>query len=273
MISATDNPAAANDAVEKFLSGAKDEAPTPKVPEAPDTVVSLPGGMVDRISGQVIREAEVRELTGADEEALAKVANHMGRYLDVLLTRGVVSLGGEKATKETLDRLLAGDRDALLVAIRKATFGKALDLNMECPHCEAKLDAEIDLDEDVPSSRLEDPVTESQFDVELDDGRTATVNLPTIQAQREIAMSGETNSAKLDTILLSRCVAEIDGVPTIGSSGLMTIRNLGMKDRKRLLKEIVERNPGPRLSETKVTCPQCDEEFAVPLNLMLLFRL
>ena len=69
-ISAAANPALAN----KMLKQATQEESLPVVqPEiAPplDTMVELPGGYLTD-TGEVIRSAEIREMTGRDEEAVA----------------------------------------------------------------------------------------------------------------------------------------------------------------------------------------------------------
>jgi len=54
-----------------------------------DTEVALPGGYINR-EGALVKYAEVRELNGADEEAVAR-AGTTGRALNTMLQRGLVS--------------------------------------------------------------------------------------------------------------------------------------------------------------------------------------
>ena len=46
-----------------------------------------------------------------------------------------------------------------------------------------------------------------------------------------------------------------------------------MADREKLIAEIVEKNPGPRLGEVKKACQACGEDMETPLSLAALFRL
>ena len=88
--------------------------------------VDLPGGYLN-FDGKLITTAEVRELTGADEEAIAK-AGSTAKSLHVLLERGLVKLGDKEATKDDIDLLLSGDRDAILrqwnFSMRQATMSR-----------------------------------------------------------------------------------------------------------------------------------------------------
>src|SRR5437763_9006476 len=71
------DPARANAIGTAVMSGAafvpRDDAPPPVIEEPPDDVVHLPGGYLDR-KGAVHSTVRIRELTGADEEELAKPA-------------------------------------------------------------------------------------------------------------------------------------------------------------------------------------------------------
>ncbi len=90
--------------------------------------VTLVTGFINK-AGETVKVAEVKELNGSDEEAIAK-AGSSGKALNVILQRGLVSLGDTPATKEDLDSLVAGDRDAILLGIRRVTFGETVSLNV-----------------------------------------------------------------------------------------------------------------------------------------------
>ena len=102
-ISAAANPALANQMLNKALT----EAPKERMPEIvspSDTTVELPGGYVNA-AGEVIRTAEVRELTGKDEEVISKT-NNLGKAVLAILQLGTVKIGNEVATEKLLDELL-----------------------------------------------------------------------------------------------------------------------------------------------------------------------
>ena len=77
----------------------------PVIDDLPDTSVTLPAGAV--IDGKVYTTAEVRELTGEDEEALAKarMTGNGAKFVSVLLQRGTVSIGPKPSTSEIFQDL------------------------------------------------------------------------------------------------------------------------------------------------------------------------
>jgi hypothetical protein len=77
-------------------------------------------------------------------------------------------------------------------------------------------------------------------------------------------------SSEVNTMLLAGCILSVNGAPSIGAS---TALSLGMADRNKLIDNIIERNPGPRLGEVKKVCKACGEDIHLPLSLLDLFRL
>lgn len=270
-INAAENPAMANKLLEDVNNFVNQEVmgsiPVVIIPSLPETEVKLPAGFVDPFDGTTYSNAEVRELTGADEEAIVKISD-TGKALLAILERATVSIGGQPATKEMLGILLAGDREALLLAIRKATFGAEVEVSTVCDKCPELQVFKIDLDNDVETKTLDDPINDRRFTVELKAG-LAKVNLPTGDVQTKIINATDKNAAELDTLLLASCVVEIADQPVLNSN---RIRNLGISDRRTLLEEIAKRNPGPQLSEIKKDCKTCGQEVSLPLTLAELFR-
>ena len=271
-IDARVNPEQASDEIQKFLAGQQRErepipAPVPPTPE--DNIVNLPCGLVNALEGTVVRTAEVRELDGADEEALARVSNNVAKYLDTLLDRGVAKIGTEAATSESLSLLLAGDRDALVVAIRRVTFGDDIDLTLDCPLCGEKQEVEVLCSRDIPSRSLENPLFETSFSLTLKSGTQVEVNLPTGEVQKALASSPDFgNEAALNTLLLSKCISKINGLPVISPT---QARNLKVRERREILEEIEKRNPGPRLREVTRPCSECGGDMPLPFGLVDLF--
>lgn len=265
-INASDNPSLVNAAVARMLED-DDTAPIPAVvpTELPDTIVTLSAGHITP-TGEVVREAEVRELNGEDEEHISKAVG-TGKFLTAVLQRGVVRVGDERPTASLLDSLLSGDRDDLLLGIRRATFGPTATFRATCPHCGEEQDVEVDLRADVPTRTMADPA-DRVFEVECRAG-TAEVCLPTGAVQRKVLDSTDKTVAELNTALLEGCVREIDGIPVMGPA---SVRRLGIRDRERIIEEITDRITGPRLSEVTKGCPSCEGEMALPLSMMALFR-
>jgi len=270
-IKAAENPQLANQLLEDVNKIVNQEVmgsiPEVVIPSLPDTTVTLTAGLIDPFENTVSTTAEVRELNGADEEAIAKLSDP-GKALLAILERATVSIGDQPSTKQLLGSLLAGDREALLLAIRKATFGSEVEVSTVCDKCPELQTFKIDLNKDVEVKTLEDPIRDRRFTVELKAG-LAKVNLPTGDVQTQIINATDKNSAELDTMLLVACVTEIGDQPVLSPN---RIRTLGITDRRLLLDEIAKRNPGPQLSEIKKACGTCGQEVYLPLTLAELFR-
>lgn len=232
------------------------------------TDVTLPGGFIAG-DGSLVKYAEVRELNGLDEEAISK-AGSPGRALIVMLQRGLVSIGMEKPGKDDIDKLLSGDRDAILIGIRRATFGDNVDFEFPCPHCKSDLAVSVNLSTDIPIITLDDPITDRKFTYTSEKSGVIVVGLPNGLTQKKLIENLDKTPAEVNTILLAGCIESINGVPSMGASSVL---RLGMADREKIVAEILKRNPGPRLGEVKTTCEACGEDIPMPLSLSDLFRL
>lgn len=264
-INAAANPALAN----QLATQATAEQPVEqeaKIINPTETTVTLPGGYLT-LAGELVTEAEVKELTGKDEEAIAR-ATTTGKALLTILQRGTVTVGDEKVTEAILDRLLSGDRDALLLGILKATFGAECEVPSYCALCDEIKTVNVDLNTDIPVETLKDPIADRVFVVE-GKKNTFTVQLPTGITQKELITNADKTVAELNTILLENTVIKIDNSPVLSK---IQVQNMGIVDRKNVIDEINKRMVGPKFDDLIVTCPDCESEVTVPINLGTLFR-
>jgi len=254
--------------VAQFAKKAMEEPAPVIITRAPsESEVSLPGGFID-LDGELVRTAEVRELTGADEESIAK-AGSTGKAFDILLNKGLLRLGVKDVVKTDIDTLLSGDRDAILIGIRRVTFGNTLPVLVRCQSCNDEHKVEVDLLKDVPVVELKDPVEDRAWTIETKKG-LVKVALPNGIVQRKLMENLDKTSSEMNTILLSGCIVSVDGSPSAGAS---TALSLGMADRAKVIGEIISRTPGPRLGEVKKICKACGESMDIPLSLADLFRI
>ena len=264
-LSAQENPQLANQLAEKALKETA-EPDKAQIVSPSEVVVALPGGYVTP-TGEVLRTAEVRELTGKDEEAIAKSGTY-AKSLNTILARGTVKIGDQPATEVLLDGILSGDRDSILLGVYQATFGPTAVLDGYCNSCKDYKSVEIDLREDIQTKALLDPINDREFIVE---GKKATysLRLPNGKAQKEIANGMDRTSAELDTLLLEYCVIKIGDKQVFHKS---EVQNIGLADRRQILTEILKRNPGPQFNDVKVSCDECGGEVVVPISIGTLFR-
>lgn len=247
-------------------------SPAPVIEDYPDCFVKLPAGLL--VDGDVLQDAEVRELTGEHEELLAKArtAPNPAKFISTLLQCGVVAIGDVKATAAILDDMLQGDLDMLILGIRRATFGEEFELfGLECPHCGEANDLNLNLS-NIPVRRLEDP-EQREFLVDLRKGRKARITLPTGALQTEL-FKKQLTIPEMNTVTLAHCILSF--VDATGKetpcNGLNDVKNLGLADRRTLQDFIYNTQPGPRYDEVKGNCPTCEGELTIPLSVGALFR-
>lgn len=260
-------PGEADDAVvQAAVSSILDPGAAPQIGPPPPGEVRLPGGLVTPEG--VYTTAQVRELTGQDEEALAKAGTNVVRYNTALL-RAVDSIGGKKPSADVLKSLLVGDREALILGIRIATFGKDVVYENVLCACGENLDVTLDLD--TLDMIVLDDREKREFEVPLRKG-VAEVRLTTV-ADSDLAMelaSKDATGAEQNTLILSRCVLNINGEPVKGSKE--KVKNLSVSDRQTILKFLAEKQPGPRYDEVKSKHEECGNEIPLYLAVDNLFR-
>jgi hypothetical protein len=265
-INAAANPALANQLLNKALTEEQTKTVTPEIIVPSDVLVDLPGGYITP-AGEVIKTAEVRELTGKDEEAISKTTN-MSRAIVTILNRGTVKIGTEAVDEKMLDSLLIGDRDAILVGILKATFGPKVSVPSYCTGCQDTKEVQVDIDEDIKTKILTDPINDRVFTVK---GKNTEylVQLPNGLIQKELMNQIDKTPAELSTIMLESTIVRIGDAPVYSK---LQVQNLSVVDRRKIIEEINKRAPGPQFEDVTISCPDCESEVTVPINLGSLFQ-
>ena len=229
------------------------------IPPVP-TSVTLPVGL--GYKGQVLRVAEVRELNGLDEEAIAKAPE--GEALNVILSRGLVSIDGEVIPTKYLDNMYLADRDAILIGIYKVTFGPEVPYETICSKCGTVSIFGINLDTDVESVSSDQP----SFEVSVKAGKVMMA-IPNIMTYKKLTAQA-LSMAEATTAILEGCILTVNGETVYTAS---FAKELGMNDRRALISALDEHTPGPRLGEVTKACEACGESVETPLSLAALFRL
>lgn len=220
--------------------------------------------------GTWYREAEVKELTGADEEAIAAAGSSSYKVFETLLLRGVRTVGNEPMNRKLAAELLIGDRELLVMAIRRATFGNDLEFEeLPCPHCEELVDLTVPLDA-IPFTHLHDP-EQGEYQVPLRRGAVAFVRLPTGEDQAAVLAIKGDNVAKQDSEILGRCVLRIRH-PDGSETKRPPADTLFMSQRKAVLKFLSDTQPGPRYGDFSFVHDTCGKEVPLPISLAVLFR-
>ncbi len=174
--------------------------------------VALPNGYW--VGDTHYRNVELRMLTGLDEEFCAESTS---RSLPVtcitnLLTRCITRMDGvEKVTANTVGRLTVGDREALLLYLRRLTKGERMQSILNCPQtdCNELMDIELNVSDllqpayQSPQPVYEDTVqsSERKFRVRF--------RLPTGFDQEAAALKASTDVQAGEELLLKRCVESV----------------------------------------------------------------
>jgi hypothetical protein len=232
--------------------------PAPAMSPAPDPVVTLIVGLDGKVN------ATVRELNGEDEEFLASYENKSGvsygDYLTAVLSRSVLTLGGEPVDASKLENLINGDRDILFLETMKATYGLERTINVICPHCGQKNDVVLDLKEDFPIVYPDFPVNKP---IEVK-GRKSTYrfNLPTGRITNRAAMESKSD-AEANTIIIAECAVFDELAP---GDRVAWAKGLNLADRRKIVEALLSIQLGPKLEAVDTHCAACEEVMPIALN-------
>lgn len=228
--------------------------------------------------GVIHKEVEIREIIGADEEAIAKaeVRQNMGKVITTLLANVVVRIGdltpktyGKSKWEKIFRELPMGDRDKLMFEIRKFTQGNEIELDMKCPNCNSNIKHIVDMDEDIEHRPLEvDPFAipfELPRGIRNKDGqlcKKGILRLPNGVDQEQLDSLIRKNPGVANTTLLTRTIVNIDDY---GQATMSTLRKMTTRDRDYLLKLLGDSAYGPKF-EVEFPCPVCSEDIEAGVN-------
>ena len=207
--------------------------------------VTLPHGVV--ADGRVDRTVSLRAPTGADEEWLLE-GDDLTRAERVtrLLERCVLKVGGRRCSPELARGLTCGDREALLLHLRRATFGDRLACVLECPACGEAMD----LDLSVAQLLVEPgPGPRGEQEMVLADGSVVRFRLPTGADLEAAARAEEIEDGVC--ALLERCVGDPAG--------------LSAEVRSELAARMASLDPQAEV-RLALCCPDCGHDFAALLD-------
>lgn len=234
----------------------------------------LPGGHWDE-DGRLHREVTLRGLTGAEEELLGGGVGGGGApggpaaAVSAVLGRCLLRLGGLQPLPPDLPRrLLVADRDYLLLALRRLTFGDLVRAELVCPwaQCGERVSVSFavsDLPVHEPAERA------ARFTVVLSaaaGGAEVCFRLPTGADQEELAGWAARDEPAALTALLTRCVLRVDGI----AADAERVRGLSPLARAEL--EAAMRRRAPHVErELETACAECGRTFLAPFDVQRFF--
>ena len=250
----------------EFNEAIKDDPP--EVGAAAPTTVTLLRGSLDLETGDWQTGATVREMTGEDEEELARLSTDealsYSDYTSALLKRAVVSIGNQSvsANPDLLDHLIIGDRDLLFLGVIKATYGNVRDFSITCGKCQKNNEVQVNLDTDFPVSLPKGDLTE-QRKVTLKDGTIVKVKYLTGQDSARIAALSDSTAEQNTAIVAYSVVWDDDRSDDVKEQWA---RGLSLADRKQIITTVLEDQPGPTLEEVEAPCGHCGDKITMLLD-------
>ena len=213
----------------------------------------MPGGLV-LDDGRRLGRAELRPLTGREEEWLTQHAGTASAHLATkLLSACFVRLEDVPVNSDIITRLLAGDRDYLILQLRRLTLGDRFAAGFSCPACKRAMDVEF-LAQDIAIEPR--PQNAAVYTWASDDAqRVVRYRLPNGADQEAVA---DLSTGDAVEALLARCVIDDGGTP------------LSVEERAAVIAEMDAHAPQIDL-ELELNCPECGHSFTTPFDCTAFF--
>lgn len=262
-IPASLDPALANRIAAEVVNPKSDSIP---IPDAPIGNVFQLCGDYMLADGRWTREFEVRELTGKDEERLGRISDS-DSVMSTMLELGLVRVGTEAATKETVDGLVAADWETVLMAIRAVTFGPSVELEDVCTNCGSRYLYDVNLLQDIPMRTLSPE--DRNFAVIGRHGTEYQMTIPMGSVKRKLQTMKSATPGEINSALIAGCLLSVNGRPILDMDRI--VRDMPLADRRSLVEAIDSKIVGPDLQEVKTKCPDCGADKKSPVGIAALF--
>jgi hypothetical protein len=224
--------------------------------------ITLPGGCW--LDDTCHREVRLRPVDGSDEDFLLNASELLlpAHRTTALLARCLEGLGtAGPVTTETVRSLTVGDREALLLHLRRLTLGDHLQAFVECPapDCGETMDLDLKV-----SDLLLPPYDHCRRSYEAEVAENGTdyrvrFRLPTGADQEDAAILARTDPQAAAERLLRRCVESA----TNGDGESVGALPPAVADR--ISAAMSELDPQAELM-LSLTCPTCSHAFLAPFD-------
>ena len=224
--------------------------------------ITVPGGYW--IDDTCYREAQLRPVNSSDEDFLLDTEDRLlpAHRVTALLVRCLERLGPSRpVTDEVVRSLTVGDREALLLHLRRLSLGDRLQGVVDCPapDCGEKMDLDLKV-----SDLLLPPYDDHRrsYEVEVAENGSscrARFHLPTGADQEDAAILARSDPYAAAERLFHRCVESIadgEGEP---------VETLPPAVADRISDAMSELDPQAELT-LNLTCPACDHAFLAPFD-------
>jgi len=231
-------------------------------------------GYLDK-EGKTHKTFELEEITGADEEAIAKkdISSNAGKIVRVLLERCCTRIGTfykkdmrADAWKSIIQNLLVADQDYMSIKLREISMSETMDVAYKCPACEADLKVQIKIEDleikEFNGNRIMSFELPRGFkDKDGNRLKKGTITYPNGYDREVLSPIVQRNVGQANTMMLVRCIKDLEGRTVTD----LMMKQLSFKDRTYLFKLMAENEFGLK-EEIDVDCHECGHSFVAPLN-------
>jgi hypothetical protein len=223
--------------------------------------VTIPGGLVS--GGQWYRDARLNPITGLEEEFLIEEGRWLSPAARVteLLTRCLDRLGPvQPVDVHTVRQLAVGDREALLLHLRRITLGDRLSCVLQCPACEKKMDLDLSVgDLLLPPYPHESHIHETSID-DGDSSYRVVFRTPNGGDQEAASALAAESVTTAEDLVFRRCVSRL------ATASGQEIESVPEAVRRVLPARMAELDPQAELL-LDLACPECATQFVVPFDI------
>jgi hypothetical protein len=226
--------------------------------------VEVPGGLWN--NGVSVREVYLRPLCGEDEAFLLEAGESLSAPVRVtaLLSRCILRVGAEEnVTPEMVRALTVGDREALLLHLRRITYGERLPCLLNCTDsaCGERMDLELKV-----SELLLEPYAASQ---EWNEVAVRTekkmyrvrLRVPNGLDQEFVAERAWMNVTDAENLLLQRCVESVSAQSVSAEvSSPLTMAEWPAELADKIGRKFGEIDPQAEIL-LSLQCPACGQAF------------
>lgn len=205
-------------------------------------------------------DLEIRGADGSDEVYVLENVDVLlpAALANGLLRRCVITAGGQ----DVLGDLTLGDREALLLALRRQTFGNSIEATIDCPRsgCGARLDLSLAV-----SDFLLAPYAAARERYELrlpagDRRAVVTFRVPRIADQEATLAQALGDPDAAADALLARCVERVEA-----DGAALAVADLPAQAVDQLIETMAALDPEAEL-RLEVRCAACAEPFSAVLD-------
>lgn len=248
-------------------------------------VFQLPNA-IQTDAGQWVREIELAEMTGEEEDILSdqtrisgkgKLARSADRRMTEILSRCTVRLG-DWTRPDGKDRFNApnfffkawenaytNDRAVAIIRLRQVSLGDKMRVEETCPACEKELkNVTVNLSELQLQSTEFNVATQLQRKSVLPKSKDE-VTWRVFTGKEEPLLEEIRATRKQDLLSAVLCARIVAVAGDTARANLDYVKRLSQMDRRYLLK-CIDEGEGGIDTTLQLTCPECGHDFERPLN-------